>query len=106
MEIKLVNEKGQLIDEPHQIRLYGWTEERYFKEAPRDRKCEFVKGDLILMTPMSEDHSDVATFLSFLLRGYCDTKDLGKLLTGPTIRIELGINREPDLCFFPKEGVC
>jgi len=103
MKVLLVDEQGKSVTAPYIIRFPGWTEERYYKEAPREGKCEFVRGDLIIMTPMSGDHSKIIKFLSFLVIGYCEAKGLGEVLPGPTIRLEPGVNREPDICFIPEE---
>ena len=103
MEIRVVDEKGNLIDSPYILRLQGWSEERYFKEAPRERKCEFVHGEVIIMGPMGRKHSFVVNFLSTLLSVFVDNKGLGAVALTPTIRLLPGVNREPDICFYPKE---
>ncbi|RME05071.1 MAG: Uma2 family endonuclease [Planctomycetota bacterium] len=103
MEIKVVDKEGRPLSEPYTLRLWGWTEERYLKEAPRDRKCEYARGEVILMSPMGKGHSEMVSFASFLLKGYCDFKYLGEILLGPTIRFLREVNREPDICFYPKE---
>lgn len=103
MKILLVDEKGQTLNQPYILRLPGWTEERYYLEGPRDQKAEFVRGELILMSPMSGKHSKLVTFLIALLSSYVDAKKLGVVMGGPTIRLESEINREPDICFIPQE---
>jgi Uma2 family endonuclease len=101
MKYKLVDEQGKAVVEPHIIRLQGWSEERYLKEAPVH--AEFVKGEVIIMSPMSGEHSKIIKFLISLLNMYCEAKEIGEILPGPTIRLQTGIHREPDLCFIPKE---
>ena len=104
MEIRVVDEKGNPIDSPYILYLSGWTEEQYLKEAPRNQKCEFVQGEIILMGPIGKEHSDVLTFLGFLLRGFCKAKKLGVIFSGGfTIRLFPEVHREPDICFYPQE---
>ena len=103
MKLKVVDEKGHPTNEPYILKLPGWTEERYYKEAPTEGKCEFVRGELIMFAPMTREHSEIVGFLNSLLGMYCDAKKLGLVLVGPTIRLKPGVNREPDICFIPKE---
>ncbi|RME84025.1 MAG: Uma2 family endonuclease [Planctomycetota bacterium] len=103
MKFQVIDPKGKILEGPYIIRLPGWTEERYYQEAPRDQKAEFVKGELILMSPMSGEHSQTVYFLSSLIGGFCEVKKLGKILPSPTIRLAPDVNREPDLCFIPQE---
>lgn len=90
MRVLLIDDQGKTITPPCIIRLPGWTEERYFREAPEGGKCEFVRGDLIIMTPMGRDHSEVVNFLSFLLTGH---SNFFSVFSGQIFR------RDRGLCF-------
>lgn len=104
MKLTLVNENGRAIENPYTIKLYGWSEEKYYRDAPDDLKCEFVQGETIMYCPMSIEHSKVTGFLYFLLKGYCDAKKLGEVLSDPTVRLYPETNRQPDICFVPPES--
>lgn len=103
MAIKLVDQEGHTIDGPYIIRLQGWTVDRYYREAPSNQKCEFVRGELILFSPMTIDHGDMVSFLDSLLRMYCDHCRLGRVMAGTTVEFGSDIHREPDLFFVPSE---
>ncbi|RME88486.1 MAG: Uma2 family endonuclease [Planctomycetota bacterium] len=103
MDIQVIDKKGNPISEPYIIRFWGWTEERYLKEAPRDRKCEYARGEMIFMSPMGKWHSELVNFLGALLRFFVDRKKLGKVFQGPTIRFLPEVDREPDICYYPTE---
>ncbi len=76
----------------------GWTEERYFAEAPESRIVEFEDGDLIVPSPVNIRHQEVVGFLTFLLRGYTGTKGLGRVFNGPAVvRLRPGLDYEPDI---------
>ena len=100
MKVFVVDEKGTPLDQPYILRLQGWTEQQYLAEAPQDRKCEFVEGEVIVMGPTSHWHEDVLSFLIALLRNYVDAKRAGQMRASPTIRFRPQVLREPDICFF------
>jgi Uma2 family endonuclease len=101
MKLTLVDEKRCTATEPYLIKLYGWSEEKYYREAPPDAKCEFVQGEVVMYCPMSAEHSTTVMFLGSLLRIYCDAKQRGEALTDPTVQLAPEINRQPDICFVP-----
>ena len=103
MKLLLLDDKGQILSEPYILRLQGWSEERYLHEAPPDQRCEFVEGEVIMYCPMSTEHSKMVTFLLRLLGDYCDAKNLGEVMSEPTTRLSPGVNRQPDICFVPRE---
>lgn len=82
----------------YELRFPGWTEERYWAEAPSDRFCEFVDGEVVMPSPVDVEHQRVVGLLQFLLSGFCGARAAGTVLTGPTaIRLRPGLAREPDL---------
>jgi hypothetical protein len=78
--IEVVTEPGVPVTERFLLRVAGWTEERYFAEAPEDRVWEFRDGELIVQSPGMPRHQDLVGFLTFLLRGY--TEAAGSTLPG------------------------
>ena len=89
---------------PYLLYLSGWTEERYFAEAPEMWFTEFVDGEMIVHSPVSIRHQDITGFLFFLLKGYVDSRGLGKVLQGPAVaRLRPNLNYEPDIFYVPTE---
>ena len=60
---------------------------------------EWVKGELIEMTPVSEKHDTIARYLSNLLEAYLSLKPVGQLREAPFVmRVDATESRrEPDL---------
>jgi Uma2 family endonuclease len=70
-----------------------WTDEHAF--------AEWVNGEVIIMSPESVAHQDIADFLAALLRFFAEAKKLGRVLTAPFL-MKLDIRpsgREPDIVF-------
>lgn len=70
-----------------------WTDEHTF--------AEWVDGEVIVMSPVSVTHQDIADFLAALLRLFAEAKGLGRVLTAPFL-MKLDIRpsgREPDIVF-------
>lgn len=104
MQIQVVTDEGQQVADPFLVRLGGWTEERYFAEAPEDRLWEFQDGELIVHSPATPHHQRVVGFLTFLLRGYVEERGLGEVFNGPAVlRLRPGVDKEPDLFFLRRE---
>lgn len=97
MRIEVVTKDGPL-GEPFLIRLGGWTEERYFAEAPEDRIWEFEDGELIVHSPATPTHQRLVRFMTFLLCGFAEERGLGEVLNGPAVlRLRPGADKEPDV---------
>ena len=102
MAVKVVTLDGDEISEPYLVRIAGWTEERYFREAPETRFCEFEDGEAIVHSPAKPTHQEVTLFLSILVQVYVRRRNLGKILNGPAVvRLRPGLNYEPDIFFVP-----
>jgi len=100
----LDEERREEVREPYVVRLWGWTLERYLEEAPENAFCEFARGEVIMYSPVSAEHQDLVGFLLWLLKGYCEAKGWGRVLTGPAaIRILPDVIREPDIFVFPPQ---
>ncbi|MBI3325352.1 MAG: Uma2 family endonuclease, partial [Nitrospinae bacterium] len=98
LPVKVVEQDGTESFRPYLLRLMGWTEEQYFKEAPEMRFVEFEDGELIVHSPVNVRHQRIVGFLTFLLRGYVCSRNLGEVLNGPGVtRLRPGLNYEPDI---------
>ncbi len=99
MDLTLIDRNtNRELPDPYEIRILGWTEERYWTDAPADRYCEFVDGEVIMPSPVDIEHQRTVGLLSFLLHGFCTARGAGEVLTGPTaVRLRPGLAREPDL---------
>lgn len=106
MRVMLVDERKKPFQGPYVLRLGGWTLERYLAEAPDNQLWEFVRGEVVMYSPATAEHQDLAGFLYRLLAGYCEAKGWGKVLMGPAaIQILPDVIREPDLFVLPPEEV-
>ena len=104
MKLRVVDETGVRVREAYEVRLPGWTEDRFFAETPDHGLYEFKDGELIVHSPVNLEHQRVVGFLSFLLRGVAAKRSLGEVFNGPGVfRPREGLLREPDVFFISKE---
>ena len=54
MKLRLVDENGVEVAQPYEVRLPGWTEERYFAEAPEEAAA-------VASEPASQEKAPAAT---------------------------------------------
>ena len=100
LPVKVCDPQGRDFPGEYLLYLSGWTEERYFVEAPDMWFVEFVDGELIVHSPVSIRHQAITIFLTTLLNGYVDTNKLGMVLSGPAVtRLRPGMDYEPDIFF-------
>ena len=69
------------------------------------RHAEWVDGEVILMSPASEAHQNLAGFLYVLLRHFTEAGQLGRVLIAP-FQMRLSFRpagREPDILFVSQE---
>jgi len=98
LPVEVVERDGTRSYRPYLLRLMGWTEEQYFKEAPEMWFVEFEDGELIVHAPVNVRHQCIVGFLTVLLRGYVRFRNLGNVLNGPAVvRLRPGLNYEPDI---------
>lgn len=94
------------VDLPYTIRLYGVTDEMFDEMVDEDMRAEIIYGVMIVYSPATLRHDDVAGFLRTLMRGYAADKGIG-LILGPKglVRLKKGVRVGPDLFFLTKEQV-
>jgi Uma2 family endonuclease len=81
------------------------TYEEFLAWADEDTWAEWVNGEVITLTPASDRHQDLATFLAALFRFFVEARQLGRVLTAP-FQMKLGPDlpgREPDVLFIASE---
>jgi Uma2 family endonuclease len=81
------------------------TYEEFLTWADEDTRAEWVNGEVIILSPASDKHQDLAGFLTALLRHFVETSQLGvvrfapfQMKTGPDLP-----GREPDILFIARE---
>ena len=77
------------------------TYEEFLAQADEDVPAEWVDGEVILMSPASSKHQDLADFLTALLRLFVEAHQLGFVLSAP-FQMKLATRpsgREPDVLF-------
>ena len=77
------------------------TYEDFLAQADEDVSAEWVDGEVILMSPASDQHQDLADFLTALLRLFAEEQSLGKVRSAP-FQMKTGPDlpgREPDVLF-------
>lgn len=100
MALKVVTDLGSELMTAPEVRLPGWSEERYFAEAPEAGFFELKDGELIMHSPVSLEHQREVRFLNTLLWDYVRTQRLGEVLEGPAVlRLRQNLSREPDIFF-------
>jgi len=104
LAIRILTEDGEEFAEPYLVRIPGWTEERYFREAPETRFVEFEDGEVIVHSPVGVHHQRLVLFLTMLLHAFVRRRGLGQVLNGPAVvRLRPGLDYEPDIFFVPKD---
>ncbi|MBI4566876.1 MAG: Uma2 family endonuclease [Planctomycetes bacterium] len=102
MRLLVCDEHRAVLDAPHQIRLFGWTREQFLRDAPESRFCEFVRGEVIMPSPVNWRHQDACGFLFWLLRAYCGRHGRERVLLGPAaLHVAPDVIREPDIFVLP-----
>ncbi len=81
------------------------TYEEFLAWADEDTWAEWVNGEVIILSPASARHQDLATFLAAVLRFFVEAHQLGRVLTAP-FQMKIGPDlpgREPDILFIARE---
>ena len=81
------------------------TYEEFLAWCDEDAWAEWVDGEVVMVSPVSERHQDLAGWLLVILRSYCEAKGIGKVIPAP-FQVRLLTpprGREPDLLFVAQE---
>jgi Uma2 family endonuclease len=92
------------VGQPAPLRM---TYEEFLEWANEDTRAEWVNGEVVWMSPVSDPHQDLGGWLFTLLFSFVDERKLGKIRyesyqmkTGPSLP-----GREPDILFVQNEHV-
>lgn len=96
----------QNIEVPYMLRLYGITDEMFDEMVDEDTKAELIDGVMIVHSPATLRHDDVAGFLRALMLFYAADKGLGSVF-GPDglVRIRKGRRVAADIFFLAQDRV-
>jgi Uma2 family endonuclease len=93
----------------HFIRLRDYIKEEqqkrkdFYDFVTEDMKAEFINGEVIIHSPVANEHESVSSELYTLLNVFISINSLGRV-THEKLMISLTRNDyEPDICFFRKE---
>ncbi len=81
------------------------TYEEFLAWADEDTLAEWVDGEVIMVSPASDRHQDVADFLTSVLRIYVTGRELGWVRSAP-FQMKTGPDlpgREPDILFLHRD---
>jgi Uma2 family endonuclease len=81
------------------------TYEEFLEWCDEDTWAEWVNGEVIVLTPASDRHQDLADFLTAILRVYTEARGLGVVRSAP-FQMKTGPElpgREPDVLFIATE---
>lgn len=83
------------------------TFEEFLAWADEDSHAEWEDGEVIMASPASLEHQELAGWLTVILRSYVRQRKLGQLLTAPfLVRLQITVQgREPDLMFVKAENM-
>jgi Uma2 family endonuclease len=79
--------------------------EEFMRWLDEDTRAEWVDGEIIMMSPASDQHQDLVEFLIVILRFFNETHEAGWLRVAPFI-MRTSVHpsgREPDILFVAQE---
>jgi Uma2 family endonuclease len=76
VEVKL---GPRTVNLPFTVRIPGVTEEMFNEMVNEDIKAYLLDGVMVVPSPATPRHDEVAGFVRFLMRGYAEAKKLGKV---------------------------
>lgn len=80
------------------------TEEEFVAWVHEKTRAEWVDGEVIIMSPVSDRHADIQSWLNSVLRLWLEQHDLGSIRGDVMVRLSKPRSRRvPDLYFFSKE---
>jgi len=82
------------------------TEEEFVAWCDEDTRAEWVDGEVVMMSPMSDPHSDLVSWLGSVLRIFVEERDLGVVRPEMQTRFAgMRRRRVPDIWFVAKDRV-
>jgi len=78
------------------------TYEEFLAWADEDTLAEWVDGEVVMYSPASKRHQNIADFLLKVMGTYVESHDLGMVISAP-FQMKLERGREPDLLFVASE---
>jgi Uma2 family endonuclease len=99
-----LNPQDELLEgfQPHPGRRM--TEEEFLAWVGEKTRAEWVDGEVIIMSPVSDRHADIHGWLSSILRSWLEENDLGYVRGDVMVRLSKPRSRRvPDIYFFSKE---
>jgi Uma2 family endonuclease len=100
-----VQQLHRLAEELHERPVPGvhMTEAEFLAWCPEEIRAEWADGEVILMAPVTNEHDDLDTWLTAIVRLLCETQDLGVVRHNMYLRLASQRRlRVPDLMFIPK----
>ncbi len=97
---KLLKAMAEILDQPLRSSL---TFEEFLDWMDEDTHAEWVGGDVIMTSPASLDHQEMAIFLVRVMRTYSEWHSLGTVLVAPFLMKVGESGREPDVLFVARE---
>jgi Uma2 family endonuclease len=79
------------------------TYEEFLAWADEDTLAEWVDGKVIMASPSSRDHQEIAGFLLEIMHAYCQARGLGEVVPPPFQMKLAKSGREPDLIFIAQD---
>jgi Uma2 family endonuclease len=76
--------------------------EEFLEWCDEDTWAEWVDGEVIVLSPASDRHQDLARFLTAVLSVFTETRELGTVRPAPFL-MKLERGREPDVLFVARE---
>jgi Uma2 family endonuclease len=78
------------------------TYEEFLALTDEDTLAEWVDGEIVMSSPASYLHQDIAGFLESVMRVYAETRHLGVVCSAP-FQMKMSQGREPDLLFIAND---
>ena len=104
VEVKLGR---RIVQMPYTIRVPGISSEQFDELVNEDTHAELINGVMVVPSPASLRHDEVAEFLRGLLSFYLDSKNLGGVVLGRNgpVRLAEDCRFGPDLFYLRQDKV-
>lgn len=92
-----------LVEDRQNVTPRKMSYEEFLEWADEDTLAEWVNGEVIMSSPASLKHQDIADFLISIIRMFVESRNLGTVLSAP-FQMKMEHGREPDILFVSKEN--